>query len=99
MKKKKVGQKRIVEFCVFYSKGMKQEILDRVSGQTENVALSYHPIEEFFPELNDKLVDQLLKAACGAWESITDACASCPTRCISERDMRAHMFDDPSYYE
>ena len=97
--KKKVGRERIAEFCVFYSKGMKQEILDRVSGRTENVSLSYQPIEEFFPELNDKLVDQLLTAACGAWESITDACANCPTRCISERDRRAYMFDDPFYYK
>jgi hypothetical protein len=26
-------------------------------------------------------------------------CVKCPTRCISEKDYKAPMFDDPMYYE
>jgi hypothetical protein len=99
LKKKKVDSQKIAEFCVFYSKSMKQKILDRVSGKTENMTLSYNPIEEFFPRLTDKLIDQLLTAACDAWESLTEMCVKCPARCISERDRKSHMFDDPFYYE
>jgi hypothetical protein len=78
---------------------MKTEILDKLSGKIENVSLSYHAIEDFFPHLNDKLVDDLLTSAFDAWDSITSMCVICPTRCISEKDNKAPMFDDPMYYE
>jgi len=85
----------VLVFCIFYSKQMKQEILDKLAGKTENVALSYYAIEKFFPKLSDKLVDNLLTSVFGAWESITSMCVECPTRSISERDRKAPMFDDP----
>ena len=99
LKRKNIDDRKIADFCIFYSKKMKQEILDKLAGKTENVALSYHAIEEFFPKLSDKLVDNLLTSVFGAWESITSMCVECPTRCISERDRKAPMFDDPFYYE
>jgi hypothetical protein len=71
----------------------------RKRGRIENVSLSYQAIEDFFPRLNDKLVDDLLTSAFNAWDSITSMCVKCPTRCISEKDYKAPMFDDPMYYE
>jgi len=50
-------------------------------------------------KITDKLVDNLLTSVFGAWESITGICVNCPSRCISERDRKAPMFDDPVYYE
>ena len=99
LKRKNIGNRKIAEFCIYYSKEMKGEILDKLSGRTENVSLSYHAIEEFFPHLNDKLVNDLLTSAFDAWDSITSMCVKCPTRCISEKDNKAPMFDDPMYYE
>ena len=99
LKRKKIGNKQIAEFCIHYAKHMKKEILDKLSGNVENVSLSYQPIEDFFPLLHDKLVDKLLTAAGEAWESITSMCVNCPTRCISEKDQKAPMFDDLFYYE
>ena len=99
LKRKNIGNRKIAEFCIYYSKEMKSEILDKLSGRTENVSLSYHAIEDFFPHLNDKLVDDLLTSAFDAWDSITSMCVKCPTRCISEKDNKAPMFDDPMYYE
>jgi hypothetical protein len=78
---------------------MKEEILDKLSGSVENVSLSYHAIEEFFPDLSDQLVDDLLTSAFSAWDAITEMCVMCPTRCISEKEQKAPMFDDPFYYE
>ena len=99
LKRKKIGNKKIAKLCIHYAKHMKEETLDKLSGKTENVSLSYQPIEDFFPFLNDKLVDKLLTVAGEAWESITAMCVNCPTRCISEKDQKAPMFDDPFYYE
>jgi hypothetical protein len=99
LKRKNIGNRKIAEFCIYYSKEMKGEILDKLSGRIENVSLSYHAIEEFFPHLNDKLVDDLLTSAFDAWDSITSMCVKCPTRCISEKDNKASMFDDPMYYD
>ena len=99
LQRKKIDNRKIAEFCIHYSKKMKGEILDKLSGRIENVSLSYHAIEEFFPHLSDKLVDDLLTSAFDAWDSITSMCVKCPTRCISEKDNKAPMFDDPMYYE
>ncbi len=90
---------KIAEFCIYYSKHMKDEIFNKLSGRIDNVSLSYHAIEDFFPFLNDKLVDDLLTSAFDAWDSLTSMCVKCPTRCISEKDNKATMFDDPMYYE
>lgn len=99
LKRKKVGNRKITEFCIYYSKKIKGEILDKLSRRTENVSLSHHAIEDFLPNLSDRLVDDLLTSAFNAWDSLTSMCVECPTRCISEKDNRAPMFDDPMYYE
>ena len=99
LRRKKIDDKKIADLCIHYALQMKGEILDKLSGRTENVSLSYHAIEEFFPDLSDKLVDNLLTSAFSAWDSITAMCVQCPTRCISEKEQKAPMFDDPFYYE
>jgi hypothetical protein len=77
---------------------MKKVILDKLEGRITNVRLGYEAIEEFFPDIGDRLVDKLLTIAAKAWDSQTEVCVVCPTRCISERNERASMFDDPYYY-
>jgi len=99
LKKKKIDDQKIADLCIHYALHMKPEILDKLSGRIENVGLSYEPIEIFLPNLSDKLVDDLLTSACNAWESITSVCVECPIRCISEKERKAPMFDDPIYYE
>jgi uncharacterized Fe-S radical SAM superfamily protein PflX len=78
---------------------MERPILDKLSGEATDMVLSYHPIEEFFSSLSDKLVDDLLTVIGEAWEGLLEKCERCPTRCISEREEKALMFDDPLYYE
>lgn len=99
LQKAGVSDEELADFCIFYSKGMKPQILKRVAGKQENIHLSYLPIEQYFSSLSDKLVDDLLTVVENAWKNLTDMCAVCPTRCISERDRRSDMFDDPGYYD
>ena len=85
----------ISAFCVYHAKYMRKEILNRVSGKTGHVNINYQPIDAFFPTIGDQLVDQLLTKVSKAWDAQTEACVSCPIRCISEKDQKAQMFDDP----
>jgi len=85
-------------FCIHYAQIMKPQVLRQIAGKQSNIYLTYLPIEEYFPTLSDKIVDALLTAAGEAWKNLTDMCVMCPTRCISERDRKAAMFDDPDYY-
>lgn len=94
-----IGEREVAAFCVSHAKHMKREILDRVSGKTKNVRIGYEEVEAYFPTIGDELVDRLLTKAAEAWDSQTEACVVCPTRCISEKEQRAPMFDDPYYWE
>ncbi len=99
LRKKGVDEEQIRDFCVHYAKHMKKAILDRLAGKITAVRVGYQEIERFFPHIGDRLVDKLLTAAYKAWDSQTAMCVSCPTRCISEKDERAPMFDDPEYWD
>lgn len=99
LRRKGVEETAIASFCIHYAKQMKREILDRVSGRTANVRIGYERIEAYFSQIGDELVDKLLTRAAEAWDSQTETCLVCPTRCISERYRRAPMFDDPYYWE
>lgn len=97
--RKGVGDARIGDFCVHYAKHMKHQILGKLEGRQPQISIGYEQIEAFLPEIGERLMDQLLTVLGKAWESQTEACVVCPTRCISERDERAPMFDDPYYWE
>jgi len=99
LKRKGIDDQAINSFCTHYSKLMRKQILKRISGKTSMVRVGYEGIESYFPRLGDELVDCLLTRVAEAWDSQTGACVSCPTRCISEKDEYAPMFDDPFYTE
>ena len=97
LQKAGVGDEALAAFCIYYSKKMKSNILQQVEGRQENIHHSYLTIEQYFSFLSDRLIDDLLTAVGNAWDEQTDMCVVCPTRCISEKDRRADMFDDPDY--
>ena len=99
LRRRGIGDREVAAFCVRHAKYMKRGILDRVSGKTENVRIGYEGIEAYFPTIKNALVDRLLTKAAEAWDSQTEACVVCPTRCISEKEQSAPMFDDPYYWE
>lgn len=95
--RKGVDDRAIAEFCIQYAKQMNGQILARVLHKIGNIEFGYRSIEAYFPHIGDELVNSLLTAAAKAWDSLTGRCVSCPTRCISERDRKATMFNGPFY--
>jgi hypothetical protein len=94
-----IGNTEIGGLCVHYAKKMKPQILEQVAGRIKAVRIGYEEIERFLSAADDELVDRLLTHAAEAWNTLTEGCGECPTRCISERDQRAPMFDDPELAE
>jgi hypothetical protein len=99
LNRKGVDSKAGAGFCIHYAKHTKSQVLDRVSGRIANVRIGYEEIEVYFPQIGDALVDEILTTAAQAWDSQTDACTLCPTRCISEKERMAPMFDDPDHWD
>jgi hypothetical protein len=87
----------VAQFCVGYAKSLRQPILDRLAGKTAGVMLSYHEIERLLPQIDDRLLDDMLTAAATAWESLLELCVCCPSRCMTEKELLSPMFDDPFY--
>ena len=85
-KKKRISQETIINFCIQHSKFMKEQVLLQLAGKIPNVGINYIEIEKLLPCADDKLVDDILLVSAEAWDSQTEGCCSCPTRCISEKD-------------
>ncbi len=92
-----IDDKAIAEFSIYYSKVMKDIILQKLSGKIKTVIHSYEPIESYFPKLNDRMVNKMLDVIVKAWEEQLDVCVNCPNRCISEKDEYCTMFDNDHY--
>jgi hypothetical protein len=99
LRRRGVDEQALTAFFVHHSKNLRTQMLDRLAGKTESMRFGYETIEAYFPHIGDELVDRLLTKAAEAWDAHTSACVVCPTRCISEKDQRASMFDDAWYWE
>jgi hypothetical protein len=87
------SQQNIVDFCVFFSKRMKESIFQRLGGLTPAVMFYEEYVEEFYPKITRKRILQLMKPAMEAFEELIEICVNCPNRCISEMHVYCHMFD------
>lgn len=97
LKKYKIDDKAIAEFSIYYSKIMKEIVLQKLSGKIKTVIHSNEPIESYFPKLNDKMINKMLAVISKAWEEQLDFCVLCPIRCLSEKEKYSPMFDNDFY--
>ncbi len=98
LKKHKISDESLAEFSIYISKKMKGIILQKLSGEIENIYFSYKMIESYFPNLRDKLIDKMLDVVSKSWDELLSFCQICPTRCISEKDVYCPMFDDEELF-
>ncbi len=99
LRRKKIDDMAIAGFCIYFSKYMKKSTLNMLNGLSQNIVVNYHEIEKYFPSLNNYYLNRLLKLAGKAWDFMIRLCASCPVQCLSEKDKKSLMFDDPLYRE
>jgi type I site-specific restriction-modification system R (restriction) subunit len=94
LEKQKISDKALAEFSVYYSKEMKNMILQQLSGKIKTVCISYEPIESYFPDLDAGLINKMTDVTSDAWDEMLSICEVCPNRCISEKDAYCTLFDD-----
>jgi hypothetical protein len=99
LKKQKIGDEALAEFSVYYSKEMKDMILQQLSGKIKMVCISYEPIELYFPDLGAGLINKMTNVTSEAWDEMLSICEVCPNRCISEKDAYCTLFDDKFHFE
>jgi len=99
LKRQKISDKALAEFSVYYSKEMKNQVLQRLSGKIKNVCISYEPIESYFPYLGDGLINKMTDIISDSWDGMLSFCEICPNRCISEKDSYCALFDDEFLFE
>lgn len=87
------NQDQLVDFCVYFSKRMKESIDFQLKGKTHVVMFYEEYIEVVYPEMKTSQIRQLLRVAMEAWDELTRECVTCPIRCISEMNEYCHMFD------
>ena len=83
---RKISDEILADFSIHYAKGMKDEVLRQLSGEIEKVCISYEPIESFFPDIGDDMVNKMTDVISQAWDEMLSICEVCPNRCISEKD-------------
>ncbi|MEA1943946.1 MAG: hypothetical protein U9N07_01175 [Euryarchaeota archaeon] len=98
LKRYRIDEKTIAGFSIYVSKTMKESILLKLSGRIDKICFSYEMITSYFPNLNDRLVDQMLDAIAKVWDDQLSFCEVCPARCISEKYAYCSLFDDETIH-
>lgn len=83
----------ISEFCVYFSKRLRQSINDALIGHTQNVVLHGRYIYEFYPDNSYAMTQNLLDTALFAWEDQLKSCSGCPNKCLPDGYEITDMFD------
>ena len=99
LEKQKISDEALAEFSVYYSKEMKDMILQQLSGKIKMVCISYEPIESYFPDLDAGLINKMTDVTSDAWDEMLSICEVCPNRCISEKDAYCTLFDDKFLFQ
>ena len=92
--RKKHSQKDISEFCVYFSKRLRQGISNAEKKQTTGVEINGRYVYEFYPGNTYAQTQKLLEAACEAWDEHLLVCSSCPNQCLADGFEITNMFDN-----
>jgi hypothetical protein len=92
--RKKHNEDGISDFCVYFSKRLRQGISNAQTGKTKGVIIYARYIYEFYPDNSYDQTQQLLEATGAAWEEHIQVCAICPNQCLIDGFERTDMFDN-----
>lgn len=99
LKKKGYAESDYYASCIKLAKLLQGVVLRKLQGKTAKMEISYRPVEQAFPKLNQTTVNRLLDCVNTAWDHLTGVCVTCPQACVSNKDEYCDMFDDECYYD
>ena len=89
----KRSNKQVAEFCAYFSKRMRQSVLDSIARHAKETIGDEEYICDY---CHTNTLDEngaILETAVSAWSELLEICVICPERCITERDNRSMFFD------
>ena len=89
----KHSNKQVAEFCAYFSKRMRQSVLDSIARHAKETIGDEEYICDY---CHTNTLDEngaILETAVSAWSELLEICVICPERCITERDNRSMFFD------
>ncbi len=92
LRRKKISDEALANFSIYYAKAMKEVVLKKLSGEIAAICISYEPIESYFPNIGDEMINKMTDVISDTWDDMLSACEVCPTRCISEKDAFCALF-------
>jgi len=92
--RKKHTEEGIAEFCVYYSKRLRQSLFNAYAGKTDKLAIEARYVYEFYPDITDAQMKRLLETAIDAWQEHVRACLHCPNQCMHDGFEITDMFDN-----
>ena len=92
--RKKHTKEDIAEFCVYYSKRLRQSLFNAYAGKTDRFVIEARYAYEFYPDNSRTQTKQLLEAVMDAWQEHIQACLNCPNECMHEGFEITDMFDN-----
>jgi uncharacterized Fe-S radical SAM superfamily protein PflX len=99
LKRRKISNETLADFSIYYAKGMKNVVLQQLSSKIEKGCISYEPIESYFPDIGDDMINKMTDVISEAWDEMLSFCEVCPNRCISEKDAFCTLFDDKRLFD
>jgi len=92
--RKKYSESNISEFCVYFSKRLRQSIYYLYMGQASGIVIDAKYVYEFYPNNSYTQTQRLLEAALEACEEHTRTCTNCSNQCLIKGFERTDMFDN-----
>ena len=94
LKKYKISDEVFAEFSIYMSKKIRDIILEVISVKSGEMYFFYEVIEDYFPNFNNRMVNEMLDALSKAWDELRSFCKTYPVRCLSESDVYCTMFNN-----
>jgi hypothetical protein len=91
--REELGEKAVADFCAYFAKRMKESVLDQLDGVTAETILYEEYFSDYFHGMDGKLKKLLNQTAEEAWDSHLSVCETCPSRCLSEKELPSPFFD------
>jgi hypothetical protein len=92
--RKRHNEENISAFCVYFSKRLRQGIINAHTGKTKGVIINARYIYEFYQDNSYDQTQQLLEATGDAWSEHILVCDVCPNQCLNDGFEITDMFDN-----
>jgi len=90
----KYSNQQIAQFCTYYARRMKEELLNCISNKRKRITCSQEYVDDFYPHHSNSLNRRLTDIANDAWVHMLSQCETCPQRCLYDYKSRTILFDE-----